>query len=74
MYSWLLPRNRQPPSTFPTTGAIASRLYILQADADPDDPDVTFTITTPDPATFAAASEQTIVFTFVPINTPIKDW
>ena len=59
-------------SSFPDTGAIASRLYILQADANPDNPDVTFSITTPADATFPAASEQTITFTFAPVNTPIK--
>ena len=53
--------------------AIDTPLYVLQADDDPDAPDVTFVITD-GPDTFSAAAiDQTIAFTFTALSTPIKD-
>ena len=63
------------PSDGVTNGQITAgnTLYVLQATANPDDPDVSFSLIDPADPTFAAASEQTIMFEFVAVRTPIKD-
>ena len=60
--------------TVPGSGITAGvTLYVLQAGSNPDNPDVTFSIISPDSTMFPAASEQTIIFQFIAANTPIKD-
>ena len=68
-----------PGTAEPSDGDVGVTLYVLQAGSDPDNPDVTFDITSTIPSDtvrgegYPAASEQTIMFEFVAANTPIKD-
>ena len=83
-YPWTVHLLLEDPLTSTPTGTddqvtTGNTLYVLQAGSDPDNPDVTFGISTPIPSDsvrgegYPAASEQIIAFTFVPGRTPIKD-